>query len=390
MATLHRPKNARGKVSPFWAAMLRDANGRLVNRSTRQKVLREAQKVAMAWEGAARKARAGELTQAASVKILRDLMEATTGESLKTPSIKETFETYVKNCKADGAAASTLARYRPVFARLLAHLGPVRSVASVASLNTGELEDWRRAELSTGLGGKTLNMGMGIVRAALNAAKRRGEILANPADAVKRMTEEKSDAREAFTDEEIAALVRVAEKEWKDWRGAVLTAAWTGLRLTDVAALTWGQVDLKEGTLDVTPAKTDKALLLPLSVELRDFLGGVDRGVGKAPVFPGLAGRVSGSNGGLSNEFARLMKRADVKGKAGREKVGKGRQVSTKSFHSLRHAFVSRLANADVSADVRKEMTGHDTDEAHSRYVHMKFEKQTEALAKLATLGGWR
>jgi len=369
--------------------MYRDASGRLVNRSTRQKVLRDAQKVAMAWESAAKKARAGELTQAASVKILRELMEATTGETLRTPSIKETFETYAANCKAEGAAASTLARYKPVFSRLLAHLGPVRAAASVASLTTGELENWRRAELGTGLSGKTLNMGIGIVRAALNAAKRRGEILANPADALKPL-EERSDAREAFTDEEIAKLLRVAEGDWKDWRGAILMAAWTGLRLADVTGLTWEQVNLEAGTLDVTPSKTDKALELPLSGELREFLSAQERGVGKAPLFPSLAGRGVGSHAGLSNEFSRLMKRADVKGKAGRKKEGRGRQTRTKTFHSLRHSFVSRLANADVSADVRKAMAGHDSDEAHARYTHLKFEKQSEALAKLAKLGGWR
>ena len=33
-----------------------------------------------------------------------------------------------------------------------------------------------------------------------------------------------------------------------------------------------------------------------------------------------------------------------------REKKGRGRQVRTKSFHSLQHTFVSRLANADGSA----------------------------------------
>jgi hypothetical protein len=33
------------------------------------------------------------------------------------------------------------------------------------------------------------------------------------------------------------------------------------------------------------------------------------------------------------------------------------------------HAFVSRLANADVSADVRKTLVGHDTDEAHASLV---------------------
>jgi integrase len=64
--------------------------------------------------------------------------------------------------------------------------------------------------------------------------------------------------------------------------------------------------------------------------------------------------------------------------------------VRTKSFHSLRHTFVSRLANADVSADVRKALAGHDTDEAHARYTHLAFTKQTEALAKLSAIGGWR
>jgi integrase len=83
-----------------------------------------------------------------------------------------------------------------------------------------------------------------------------------------------------------------------------------------------------------------------------------------------------------------LLKRAGVIAPVDREK--QGRQVRTKSFHSLRHTFVSRLANADVFRDVRKALAGHDTDEAHARYTHLAFTKQTEALAKLAAIGGWR
>jgi integrase len=85
-----------------------------------------------------------------------------------------------------------------------------------------------------------------------------------------------------------------------------------------------------------------------------------------------------------------MIARAEVVAPMGREKKGRGRQVRTKSFHSLRHTFVSRLANADVSADVRKALAGHDTDEAHARYTHLAFTKQTEALAKLSAIGGWR
>ncbi len=387
MATLHRARNARGQESPYWAAKFRDATGRIVNRSTKRRGLREAQEVARLWETAARKARAGELTQAASVKLLGELMEATTGESLKTPSIAATFEDYVARCKAEGAAKSTLARYAPVFRRLLDHLGPVRASASVASLTVPELEAWQRKELQSGLSEKTVNMGVGVIRAALNAAKRRADILSNPAEALRSFKTDES-VREPFTDAEIAQLLAVAVGEWAEWRGAVLVAIWTGLRLADVAALTWGAVDLVGGTMTVTPAKTEKPMKLPLADELRDYLAGMERGVGKAPLFPGLAGRSTGSAAGLSNEFARLMKRAGVITETGKEKQGRGRQVRTKGFHSLRHSFVSRLVNSDVPQAVRMAMAGHATEKAHRNYVHLDFSKQTEALAKLKKIGG--
>jgi integrase len=314
-------------------------------------------------------------------------MEQTTGETLKTPCVWETLDGYLDACKATGGAASTQARYRPIFTRFLAHIGEVRARASIASVTVSEIEGWRNAELAAGVSGKSANLGLGVLRAAFNAAKRRGEILHNPCDAVANVAE-RSDEREPFTEADIAALLRTAKGT--DWQGAVVVAVWTGLRLIDVAGLTWKQVDMAAGTLTVTPEKTDKPLLLPMAGELREFLASLPAGVGKAPLFPTLHGRITGRNGGLSNEFGRLMQRAEVSVPVGREKRGRGRQVRTKSFHSLRHTFVSRLANADVPADVRKTLAGHDSDEAHARYTHLAFTKQTEALAKLSAIGGWR
>jgi integrase len=367
-------------------AKFRDATGRVVMRSTKQRTHRDALKVAMTWEDSATRARAGELTQAASVKVLRDLMEQTTGETLKTPSVRETLNGYLDTCKAIGGAASTQARYRPIFARFLTHVGDVRAHASVASVTVSEIESWRNVELAAGMSGKSANMGLGILRAAFNAAKRRGEILHNPCDAVASVAE-RSDEREPFTDEEVTRLLGVAGT---DWQGAILVGVWSGLRLADVASLTWAQLDLATGILTATPAKTDKPIKQPMAAELRGYLSTLPAGVGKRPVFPTLHGRITGSLGGLSTEFSRLMARAGVIAPMGREKKGRGRQVRTKSFHSLRHTFVSRLANADVSADVRKALAGHDTDEAHARYTHLAFTKQTEALAKLTAIGGWR
>jgi integrase len=215
-------------------AKFRDSTGRVVMRSTKQTVHRDALKVALTWEDSATKARAGELTQAASVKVLRELMEQTTGETLKTPCVWETLDGYLDACKATGGAASTQARYRPIFTRFLAHIGEVRARASIASVTVSEIEGWRNAELAAGVSGKSANLGLGVLRAAFNAAKRRGEILHNPCDAVANVAE-RSDEREPFTEADIAALLRTAKGT--DWQGAVVVAVWTGLRLIDVAGL---------------------------------------------------------------------------------------------------------------------------------------------------------
>jgi hypothetical protein len=62
-------------------AKFRDGSGRVVMRSTKQTDRRLALKIAEQWEAAARKARSHELTQAASVRILGELMELTIGEN---------------------------------------------------------------------------------------------------------------------------------------------------------------------------------------------------------------------------------------------------------------------------------------------------------------------
>ena len=57
-------------------------------------------------------------------------------------------------------------------------------------------------------------------------------------------------------------------------------------------------------------------------------------------------------------------------------------------FHSLRHTFVSELANADVPADVRRQISGHSDGEIHERYTHLALETKRRALAHLRPLRG--
>ena len=70
MASLWKHPN-----SPFWTACFTDEAGKQVKRSTKLEDRKLAMKAAETFEEAAKKARSAELTRAAAVKMLNELME---------------------------------------------------------------------------------------------------------------------------------------------------------------------------------------------------------------------------------------------------------------------------------------------------------------------------
>jgi len=88
--------------------------------------------------------------------------------------------------------------------------------------------------------------------------------------------------------------------------------------------------------------------------------------------------RGDGENG-LSNTFKSIMERAGIDGGLLRERSGTaGRNLSAYSFHSLRYAFNSALASANVSQEHRRALTGHASDQMNTHYTV----DQLEALRK--------
>ena len=374
--------------SPYWIAQFRGAEGRRVNKSTKQTERKKAQGVADEWEAAAKKARSSELTQVASLQVLSRLMELTTGEPLQTATIAEHLTGWLASRSTVGRADATGKRYRAVTEGFLAFMGAERCKGRVASLTASEIERWRDCELASGKGATTCDFGIRVLRAALETAKRKGLAESNVADAV-----EKSGAiqeeREPFTDKEIRRLMDAASVEWQ---GMILFGVHLGLRLMDAASLTWGQLDLAGKTLSIVASKTKahapKPKILALHAEIMEYLKTLPRGIGEAPLFPSLHGRKAGSHGGLSNEFSRLMKKAKIAVPMGAEKTGKGRQTRAKGFHALRHSSISRMANAGTSADVRKEIAGHSSDAIHRKYTHLSLDTQRAAVGKLPGVMG--
>lgn len=115
--------------------------------------------------------------------------------------------------------------------------------------------------------------------------------------------------------------------------------------MNDVANLTWENVDLAAGTLSFREQKTAKRkrgkakeTVVCLHRDLREWLETLPAGdTPDAPLFPTLHGKPSGSHGGLSNAFSRVMDRARIRqpSTGGGARTGKGRQFRALGFHFL-------------------------------------------------------
>lgn len=192
--------------------------------------------------------------------------------------------------------------------------------------------------------------------------------------------------KDVFTQEQLAALIEAAPGE--DWKGAILCGYYTGLRLRDIADLKWSAVDLETQIIVVTTRKTGKRVTVPIHPQFAAWLGKQTRGIGKAPVFPTMVGKAGGGKSGLSMAFKRIMEHAEIKGRLLREANGEGRSQSSLSFHSLRHGFVSAMANAGVTQELRQKLTGHASAQMNAHYTHHELDALRSAVSVIPSIGG--
>lgn len=119
-----------------------------------------AQSIADEWERAARKARAGELTQAVIIKTMAEMLERTLGETVNLQSTEDFFTSWLQT---PGRKAATSARYRPILHSFLAFIAKQRARASVGSITTGEIERFRNQQIAEGKTATTGNLAVKVL-----------------------------------------------------------------------------------------------------------------------------------------------------------------------------------------------------------------------------------
>jgi integrase len=371
-----------GKLrSRFWYACYTDALGRRLKKSTGLTAKSKAMEMARALQKASDEARRGALTEARTRELLSEVLQSVNGEGLTVFTVEQWFGHFV-NQKKKSRAAATGKRHAQTMRDFVEFLGH-RAKLNIAAITSRDIASFRDHRHALGLAPATVNLDVAILSAAFNAALRQGHVSVNPCLAIEPL-KNKPQRKGVFTPEQIAALLKAAEG---DWRGLILLAFYTGQRLLDCANLRWRDVDLVSDikTIRFQVRKTGAEIVTVVHSALEDHLLSLPTpNADDEYLFPTLAGR---SASPLSKRFGELITLANIERGVIRERTTYGgRSVSALSFHSLRHSFSSILANAGVSEERRMALTGHTTRDVHQRYTHHELERLRDAIALLPSL----
>ena len=333
-------------------------------------------------------------TLASARKYLTQLGKLATGEEMTTFTIESWIAEWIRR-KSRDSSKSTMARYSGHTEAFLEWLGNERSKKPLESITPHNARLWRDSLQDAGRKGKTVLSYTKDIGAVYRAAIREGLVSFNPFTALDAIDTSDSQDRKPFVITEVAALMKAAPN-W-EWRGLILVAAFTGLRLSDAARLSWSSIDLKAQLITLIPSKTrrkKKVVRIPIQPDLLKFLKNAPT-CGNEPhtaIFPTLSITPGNARNGLSNRFVEIMRNAGVdRGKPSRvladgESMGKGRITHERGFHSFRHTFTAWLRKAKVPEEDRMALTGHSTRESHAIYSHEDEGNLRNAIAKLPSI----
>jgi integrase/recombinase XerC len=233
---------------------------------------------------------------------------------------------------------------------------------ALAAIDAEGLRGFIAAEHRRGLSPKSLQRRLSACRSLFDWLLRHGEIRANPAQGV-RAPKAPRKLPQVLDPDEAQALVEVPTDAPLGLRDRALLELFysSGLRLSELCALAWRDLDLAEGLVTVL-GKGRKQRSVPIGSHARQALEQWRRDSGaasQAPVFPGRGG------GPITPRAVQLRIRQLA------QRQGLFKRVHP---HLLRHSFASHVLES--SGDLRgvQELLGHADIATTQIYTHLDYQ----------------
>jgi integrase len=246
---------------------------------------------------------------------------------------------------------------------------PMREIAPI------HLEQIKRAMTTNDKAPRSIQYMLATIRQVFNHALVHGLFHgSNPAAGkiVKRPTIDNRRTRFLTKDEATALLSELAKRSM-DVHDMALFSLQTGARAGEIFSLTWGDIDLFQGTALLRDTKSNKNRPLFLTDEVKAMLARRRTAEAKSTdlVFPDRNGNKVVQ---ISDSFSRAIDKLKLN-----EGITDRRDRVT--FHSLRHTYASMLVQAGVDIYHVKELLGHSSIALTERYSHL-----SESTLKQAAL----
>lgn len=247
---------------------------------------------------------------------------------------------------------STVRDYRlTVEANLIPDLGADRKLETIQQQHVEAYRDAlvREDRLSP----RTINKRLTMIHGILGRAGKVWNLRANPAAGIDKVPERRSGDLDVFRPDEVRQLVAAAESEQD--AALYLTAAFTGLRFGELAALRWSDVDWTRDLIHVRRAlaagevaepKSGKVRSVPMIEDVAQTLAKL----GQRKLWIGDGDYVFVSPTGNYLDYSATVKTY--------KRVLRAAGLRVVKFHGLRHSFGTIAVQAFALSDVQA-MMGH-------------------------------
>lgn len=224
------------------------------------------------------------------------------------------------------------------------------------------LEEFKRFLLSK-VAGNTASQYFATLKTALNRAAREGILTVNPAANVAKI-ERKEGKRTYLTEEEQAGMA-AAPCDYPEVKLSFLFACQTGLRISDVKALTWG--DVQGNRIEIMQEKTEEAVYLDLSPMAMEIIRLKRKG--NVAHFPSAKLFVLPSDTTIKRDLRNMTKAAGI-----------SKHVT---FHVARHTFATTALTEGTDLYTVSKLLGHTDISTTQIYAKIVDKKKKEAMERM-------
>ncbi len=245
------------------------------------------------------------------------------------------------------------------------------------------------AQTGKGLAPSTANLVISVLQRSLKVACEAGMCEKQYADRIKRPRQMQTNV-ECFSLPEQRLLEEYVLKDPKSKRIGILICLYTGLRIGELMALRWEDIDFSKGTLSVnatcrdtfkgghsgkildTPKTASSRRELPIPRQIIPYLRACKKANKSEFVIYSPKGVVTIRS--YQKTFARVQKKL---------------KINYKSFHALRHTFATRALECGMDVKTLSEILGHKNPNITlNRYAHSMLEHKRAMMNKLGKLFG--